>query len=117
MNHSRIPRRKRQRQSTWGTERNVRGKLCLVKDGIDPAKHFLRCMEAYAVDAQKLAQLRSKRGEGVIIRQVDGPVLYASVGTFDKHGIPWETGANGSQVALPLRYWKEVADPHFGEAN
>ena len=116
MYQSRLPRGKRRRQSTWGTERSVRGRLCLVKEGIDPAKHTLRCMDAYAVDAQKLDQLRFKHGEGVIVRQVDGRVLYASVGTFDEYGVPWETGVNGSQIALPLVYWREVPDPHFGEA-
>ena len=116
MNKSNLPQGKKARKSTWGELRIVCGAICLVKERIDPETHTLRCHDAYAVDAQKFERLRSEGGQAVIVRQVDRRVFCASVATFEKYGILWETERDGLQIALPLRFWKEVNDPHFGEA-
>lgn len=69
------------------------------------SRHMLRHPEAWAVDAQALADAEADGARTVRLRDVEtGRDWVAPIEAFHQHGITLDRGA-GRQVALPLRYW------------
>ena len=99
MNHQRIP------------GRIIAGKL--VKQ-VDPAKHRLRYLDAYAIAAAQLDDAERQGVREVELIEKGGDVLRASISTIRERGRRVQFGAFESQLALPVALWSRHS-PAQGE--
>lgn len=93
------------------------GTVWLVKSGLDPKRHKLRCPPGWATDVEHLEQLRKLGGAGVRLVLKTGTVLEARLEDFDHYGRRIDRGF-GPQVALPEAYWRRSGNEQlslFGE--
>lgn len=84
------------------------GEVWLLKTGLDESKHMLLEPKGWATDKEHIDKLALYRGKGVRIETVQSRVWIGTLQAFLSYGVNINRGS-GEQVALPIRYWREVS--------
>jgi hypothetical protein len=85
------------------------GRILLRKTRVDPRRHLLRALSAYAVGLKALTDLRELDPAGIVeLVLTDGRRLTASLGVFDDRGVVVCHTGYEEQLALPIEHWCDV---------
>lgn len=95
------------RPSKFGVFQRQGGGVWLVKSGLDPNKHKLFRLDAWAVDEWLYQELIQRGGRGVRLELVAGDTLTSSLSDWEEHGEVFEHEGWGSQRALHSRFWRK----------